>query len=227
MKYVITISLLFSTLIAIAQGPVTRVRLITLQNPPDTTTKYFIQAGGGRDTIKYVPIDSIPTGGSGWLKDSLNAGNVVIDANANDFLIDDMDSLALVADRMTLKAGDIWLTQTGPTTTNIHTSPFTNFNGSGYVNFNVGFFGAPVEDSIYLSVDGFNDRVNINSSFNIDKYGAPKLPHFASSFSPYSTGIANEGRFVYNSTDDVPMFWDGSAWVNVTIGGDIPDPPRS
>lgn len=59
MKHKILI-FLFSCLAtwAFAQ-PVTRVRLITLQDPPDTTVQYFIQAGGGKDTIKYVPVDTI------------------------------------------------------------------------------------------------------------------------------------------------------------------------
>ncbi len=58
MKQIITTLLLLGSLAACSQ-PVTRVRLIALQNPPDTTLQYFIQGGGGRDTIKWVPIDSL------------------------------------------------------------------------------------------------------------------------------------------------------------------------
>lgn len=150
---------------------------------------------------------------------------MTIAAAGNGLIVDNMDTLALTATAgMSLKSNDIWLSQSGPTTTNIHTSPFTNFNGTGYVNFNVGYFGVPLEDSVRIVVDGFNDVVLINERLNIDKYAAPKLPHFPSSFSLY-TGTPDEGRIVYNSTDDVPMFWDGSAWVNLIDAGSLPAAP--
>lgn len=204
--------------------PVTRIRLITLQNPPDTTTQYFIQAGGGRDTIKYVPIDSLGVGGDGnGIISALPAGNVSINAASNDFIISSMDSLSLEATAgIQLKSNDIWLSQSGPSTTTFHASPFTNFNGTGYLNFNMGFIGLNTpNDSIKISVDDFNDRVLINGEFRVDKYGISRFANIASSF---TTGLDGtyEGAIVYNSTDNVPMFWDGSAWNNLAGAASVP-----
>lgn len=51
------------SLAAIAQ-PVTRFRVTQLFPPTDTTTQYFIQAGNYADTVKWVPVDSISSGGT-------------------------------------------------------------------------------------------------------------------------------------------------------------------
>lgn len=227
MKRVTLISVLLWVALVATGQPITRVRLITLQAPPDTTTQYFIQAGGGRDTIKYVPIDSLGVGGDGnGIISALPAGNVSINAASNDFIISSMDSLSLEAiSGMQLKSSDIWLSQSGPSTTTFHASPFTNFNGTGYFNINMGFIGLNTpNDSIRISVDDFNDRVLINQEFRVDKYGITRFANIASSFTAGLDGT-DEGAIVYNSTDNVPMFWDGSAWNNMADAASVPATP--
>jgi len=221
MRNIIAISFLLAAMAAAAQ-PVTHIRLITLQNPPDTATQYFIQAGGGRDTIKYVPIDSLGAGGDGnGIISALPAGDVSIAASSNDFHITDMDSLTLEAELgILIKSNDIWLSQSGPSTTNLHLSPFTNFTGTGYLNVNMGYFGVTVDDSLNIYVDRFNEILRINQQIEIDKFGGLELANFPSSFSSYST--TDEGKITYNETENVPMFWDGSAWNNLADAASVP-----
>lgn len=102
MKALITISFFFLAGLALAQ-PVTRIRLITLQNPPDTTTQYFIQAGGGRDTIKYVPVDSIGGGGENiYTSDGTLTSARTLTMN-NETLTIDMDTGVTIGDTIAIR----------------------------------------------------------------------------------------------------------------------------
>lgn len=167
-------------------------------------------------------------GGGGWLKDSLAAGDVAIQAASNDLIINDMDSLALEAELGVLfKSTDIWFSQATPNTTNLHLSPFNNWTGTGYVNGTMDYWNFTADDSLSIIIDDVsaNKRMSLNGQIFIDKFGGLQLANYPSSFTGY--GSTDEGKIVYNETDNLPMFWNGTQWENLAGEAAIPSGPQS
>jgi len=182
----------------------------------------FIAIGQNGKVIK-----STGGGTGGWLKDSLSAGDVEINALTNSLLISDMDSTHFQANNgISFQTPDIWFSQMSPWTKLNAGNNFTM--EGGIMNFNsiaggsIGISSGPVS----VSISDITDLFAVNGSFRVNTNGHAIL-HNTTPAAYSSYGATEEGAIVYNSTDNAPMFWDGASWVTMADAASVPSAPSA
>lgn len=179
--------------------PTNELQAIFLSN--DTLT---LSDGGGSVVL--------PSGGggssTGWLKDSLSAGDVSIDANQNDFAITDLNLMRFSVDTFqflnlnsTLLYSNSGFSSFGNHLTNIREGRLLRWQSD-----------SPFKSRNYLAISEPFDYVTINAGFGIDSLGRAQ-PGVTTS-APHIAGPQGglDGYIGYSAADSTISVYYNSQW---------------
>lgn len=147
-------------------------------------------------------------GGTGWLKDSLSAGDVSIDANQNDFVITDLNSMQFSVDTFqflnlnsTLLYPNLGYSSFGNHLTNIREGRLLRWQSD-----------SPFKSRNYLAISEPFDYVTINAGFGIDSLGRAQ-PGVTTS-APHIAGPQGglDGYIGYSAADSTISVYYNSQW---------------